>query len=96
MRRALTAFGTLAAVAVLSVSVAQSASAATGDLIVNGQVHTSPSGCFNSDRWPLSVENRTNELALIFTGPDCSGLPIGVVLPGDSQVSEFGASVFVH
>ncbi|MEU9315296.1 hypothetical protein [Streptomyces sp. NPDC048295] len=96
MRRVLTAFGTLAAVAMLSVSVTQSAAAATGDLVINGKVHVNPSGCFDSDRWPLSVQNRTNEMVLIFDSPNCSGRVIAVVPPGSSQVSEFGASVFVR
>ncbi|WP_405715713.1 MULTISPECIES: hypothetical protein [unclassified Streptomyces] len=96
MRRALTAFGTLAAAAMLSVSVTQSAGAATGDLIINGKVHSNPSGCFDSDRWPLGVDNRTDDLVLIFEDASCSGSVIAVVPPGSRQVSEFGASVFVR
>ncbi|WP_326767165.1 hypothetical protein OG978_23880 [Streptomyces sp. NBC_01591] len=96
MRRVLTAFGTLAAAAMLSVSVTQSASAAQGDLVVNGTVYSDPSGCYPSDRWPLSVENYTNEPALIFGSADCSGPILGFVTPGSSQVSEFGGSVFIR
>ncbi|MCX5110115.1 hypothetical protein OOK13_16505 [Streptomyces sp. NBC_00378] len=96
MRRVLTAFGTLAAAAMLSVSVTQSASAAQGDLVVNGTVYSDPTGCYPSDRWPLSVENYTNDLAVIFQGADCSGPILGVVAPGGSEVSEFGGSVFIR
>ncbi|MFJ8850661.1 hypothetical protein [Streptomyces sp. NPDC102437] len=96
MRRALTAFGTLAAAAMLSVSGTQSASAAQGDLVVNGTVHSDPSGCYPSDRLPLTVENYTNDLAVIFQGADCSGPILGIVLPGSSGVSEFGGSVFIR
>ncbi|MGW2112239.1 hypothetical protein [Streptomyces sp. NPDC001948] len=96
MRRVLTAFGTLAAAAVLSVSVTQSASAAQGNLVVNGTVHNDPSGCYSSNRWPLTVQNYTNELAVIFQGADCTGPILGVVAPGASEVSEFGGSVFIH
>ncbi|MEU2128423.1 hypothetical protein [Streptomyces sp. NPDC018352] len=96
MRRVLTAFGTLAAAAMLSVSVTQSASAAQGDLVVNGMVYSDPSGCYPSNRWPLTVENYTNDLAVIFQSADCTGPILGIVRPGSSEVSEFGGSVFIR
>lgn len=96
MRRVLTAFGTLAVAAMLSVSVTQSASAAQGDLVVNGMVYSDPSGCYSSNRWPLTVENYTNDLAVIFQSADCTGPILGIVRPGSAEVSEFGGSVFIR
>ncbi|MFF0445124.1 hypothetical protein ACFYT4_01670 [Streptomyces sp. NPDC004609] len=96
MRRIATLLGTLAAATMLAVAVPQSALAAHGDLIINGKVHHDPSGCYSSDRWPLSVENHTDQPALVFDGPDCSGGIVGVVPPGGSTVSEFGGSVLIR
>ncbi|MFI6283359.1 hypothetical protein ACIBCM_01160 [Streptomyces sp. NPDC051018] len=96
MRRFATLLGTLAAATMLAAAVPQSALAATGDLAVNGKVHHDPSGCYKSDRWPLTVDNRTNEPAFIFEDADCSGAIVRIVPPGSSAVSEFGASVFIR
>ncbi|MFC4120566.1 hypothetical protein, partial [Nonomuraea zeae] len=65
--------GAVAAAALLALSVPSPAQAANGVLIVNGQVHVDPSGCYSSFRWPLVVENHTDEIALIFDSADCTG-----------------------
>ncbi|WP_328915492.1 MULTISPECIES: hypothetical protein [unclassified Streptomyces] len=93
MRRIATVLGTLAVAAMLSLSVSQSAFAANGDLIINGKPHHNPHGCYNSDRWPLTVQNDTDEEARIYEGRGCQGDPIDFVAPGDHVVSEFGGSV---
>ncbi|EPH42934.1 hypothetical protein STRAU_4018 [Streptomyces aurantiacus JA 4570] len=84
------------AAGMLAFAVPGSAVAADGVLIVNGTAYEEPSGCYDSDRWPLSVSNYTDEVALVFSSPGCSGQVIELVNPGDETVSEFGASVYLH
>ncbi|WP_274555967.1 hypothetical protein [Streptomyces spiramyceticus] len=95
MRRIATALGTIAAAATLALTVPCSAYAADGVLVVNDTAYEQPSGCYDSDRWPLSVSNHTDAVAFVFSGPGCSGEVIELVNPGDSAVSEFGASVYI-
>ncbi|MBL1096350.1 hypothetical protein [Streptomyces coffeae] len=79
----------------LALSSAGTAAAAQGTLIVSGTPHNNPSGCYNTDHYPLSVDNRTDEVALVFSGPDCQGAPIAPVPPGESGIFEFGQSVYI-
>jgi hypothetical protein len=95
MRRAATVLGSLAAAGVLALSLSGSAWAASGTLIINGRAYNNPSGCYNSDRWPLSVANHTDAPAVISEGQGCSGEQLDTVFPGDSTVSEFGGSVYI-
>jgi len=95
MRRISTLLGTAALAAVMAVAVPGSAQAATGDLQVGFAVHHNPSGCYNSDIFPLIVGNETNETATVYDQPDCQGNVIGTVAPGQNSVFEFGASVSV-
>ncbi|MFF8956248.1 hypothetical protein [Streptomyces sp. NPDC014894] len=95
MRRIALALGALAAATTLAVTVPQTAFAANGGLLVNGTVHQNPSGCYPSDRRPLQVNNRTDEIALVFESRDCSGRIIQVVAQGEPTVSEFGRSVYI-
>ncbi|MEU9608187.1 hypothetical protein [Streptomyces sp. NPDC048057] len=96
MRRLASTLGVLVAAATLAVAVPQSAFAANGDLILNGVVHHDPSGCFDSTRRPLFVDNRTDEYVYVFTGADCTGRVVEVVPPDERAVSEFGSSVYVR
>ncbi|MGW5675703.1 hypothetical protein ACWEV4_11585 [Streptomyces sp. NPDC003860] len=96
MRRLASTLGVLAAAATLAVAVPQSAYAANGDLILNGVVHHDPSGCFDSTRRPLFVDNRTDEYVFVFSSGGCTGRVIDVVPPNERAVSEFGTSVYVR
>jgi type 1 fimbria pilin len=84
------------AAALLALSVPSAAHAANGVLYVNGQSHVKPSGCYFSYNWPLAVANHTDEIALIFDSPDCTGADPDFVYPGERKVFEFGRSVYVH
>ncbi|NUS11131.1 MAG: hypothetical protein HOY69_06950 [Streptomyces sp.] len=95
MRRLASVLGSVAAAGALALGFAGSASAATGTLVVSGTEYQNPSGCYNATIWPLQVANRTNEPVLVFTGQNCSGDVLEVVVPGSTVVSEFGASVYV-
>jgi hypothetical protein len=66
-----------------------------GTLVINGKEYQDPSGCYSSDRSPLSVTNRTNEAAIIFEGSNCTGQPLEIVAPGNGTVSEFGGGVYI-
>ncbi|MDI5966950.1 hypothetical protein [Streptantibioticus silvisoli] len=95
MKRAMKMLGALAAAATVAVAVPQSALAAGGVLVVNGTVYENPQGCYESELWPLRVENRTDQPVIIFSGPGCSGEELRVVFPGQHAVAEFGQSVSV-
>ncbi|MEU6999323.1 hypothetical protein [Nonomuraea sp. NPDC046570] len=96
MRRITTTLGTLAAAGMLALAIPGSASAATGQLIINGQLYINPSGCYESGRWPLHVINRTNGPVVVLNAPNCNGNVEAIVHPGQSTVSEHGASVYIH
>ncbi|MFE7592224.1 hypothetical protein ACFU6K_22735 [Kitasatospora sp. NPDC057512] len=96
MRRLTTVLGTLAAAGTMALALPNTAFAAHGELIFNpGQtVIENPSGCNNATYRPLIVQNDTNEYALVYDGPDCTGNVIAVVPPGGHTTQEFGSSVF--
>lgn len=96
MRRITTALGALAAASLLALTLPASAHAADGVLVINDTAHEGPSGCYNSDRSPLSVSNHTDSVAHVYSGPGCSGDVIDIVYPGDSTVSEVGNSVYIN
>ncbi|MFD7334877.1 hypothetical protein ACFV98_02590 [Streptomyces violascens] len=95
MRRIAAALGTIAAAATLALAVPASAYAAHGVLVVNGTAYGEPRGCYESDRWPLSVGNHTDSRVYVFDGAHCSGSVIEYVMPGTQTVSEFGNSVYI-
>ncbi|MCX4870627.1 MULTISPECIES: hypothetical protein [unclassified Streptomyces] len=96
MRRVATMLGTLAAAGMMAIALPGSASAAQGELIFGGgQVVENPSGCIDARIWPLVLHNRTNEYAMVYSGPNCTGDVLAVVPPGGRTVQEFGASVFI-
>jgi hypothetical protein len=66
---------------------------ASGRLILNGKVIENPSGCYNSDLWPMRVDNQTDTGAAIYNIDDCVGEITDTVQPGERKVSEFGRSV---
>ncbi len=86
-------FGALAAAAVLSLTVPGSASAASGQLVLNGRVFTDPpSGCYRNLNAPLSVQNRTRTVAYVHTTQDCTG-PAQSVPPNSTYAASSGHSV---
>jgi hypothetical protein len=95
MKRAVTLLGTLAAAGTIAVAVPGLAQAAQGWLGINGVVYNNPQGCYESGRWPLSVDNHTDQPVVIYSGPGCSGEPLRDVFPSEHVVSEFGRSVLV-
>ncbi|MGW2230412.1 hypothetical protein [Streptomyces formicae] len=94
-RRITTVLGALAAAAALAVSVPSSAYAAQGVLIVNGQAHEEPSGCYSVDWFPTSVTNHTDAIAEVHSGPDCTGQVEWLVYPGETYHTETAQSVFI-
>lgn len=95
MRRIALALGSAVAAGTLALALPGSALAAEGVLIVGGVAYADPEGCYDTDSRPLTVDNQTDEVALVFSGPDCTGGLLELVAPGESTVSEFGASVYV-
>jgi hypothetical protein len=95
MRQIALTASSLMAAGMLTLAVPGSAVAAEGVLIVNGTAYEEPSGCYESDRWPLSAHNHTDSVAFVFSQPGCSGQVIELINPGDSTVSEFGNSVHI-
>ncbi|MER7212063.1 hypothetical protein [Streptosporangium sp. NPDC000239] len=72
------------------------AMAAHGRLVFGGgQVVENPSGCVDARLRPLILRNETNEYALVYSGPNCTGQIVAVVQPGGRTTQEFGSSVFV-
>ncbi|GAA0415908.1 hypothetical protein [Streptomyces luteireticuli] len=86
------ALGALAAAALLSLAVPGSASAASGQLVLNGRAFTDPSGCYRNLNAPLSVQNRTRTVAYIHSTPDCTG-PAQPVPPNGTYATSSGHSV---
>ncbi|MET2714350.1 hypothetical protein ABXV03_01240 [Streptomyces harbinensis] len=98
MARILSVLGTLAATGALALGVSTPALAAHGQLIVPGQVFDNPSGCVAGPIWPQIVTNNTNEYAIIYDGPNCTGRVLEVVPPGGQSsglASEFGQSIWI-
>lgn len=95
MRRIAQTVGSLTAAAALTLALPGSAGAAQGVLVVNDTAYENPSGCYESDRWPLTVSNHTDSPAFVFAEPGCSGEVTEVVDPGAATVAEFGNSVYI-
>lgn len=95
MRRIALTVGSLLAAGMLAVATPGSAVAAEGVLVVGGVEYADPHGCYDTDQRPLTVGNHTDEIALVFSGPDCTGALLELVPPDTSTVSEFGSSVYV-
>ncbi|PAZ13945.1 hypothetical protein CLM62_20895 [Streptomyces sp. SA15] len=95
MRRIALTVGSLVAAGMLAFAVSGSAVAAEGVLVINETAYEQPSGCYDSDRWPLSVSNHTDAIAYVFSEPGCGGAVTEAVHPGESTVSEFGNSVYI-
>lgn len=87
------ALGALAAAVLVTLAVPGSASAASGQLVLNGRTFTDPPpGCYRNLNAPLSVQNRTRTVAYIHSTPDCTG-PAQSVPPGGTYAASSGHSV---
>ncbi|MEB8342869.1 hypothetical protein [Streptomyces endophyticus] len=95
LRRITTALGTMAAAALVALSVPTSAFAAEGILTVNGVSYENPSGCYPVDWFPSSVTNNTNAIAEVRSGPGCTGQVQWLVYPGETYNTETAQSVFI-
>ncbi|MER7706096.1 hypothetical protein ABTX81_24780 [Kitasatospora sp. NPDC097605] len=96
MRRLATVLGTLAAAGTIALALPGTALAANGQLFIAPNTFIdNPSGCYNAPVVPLVASNNTDEYALVYNGPNCTGYVIAVVPPGGQATQEFGASVFV-
>ncbi|CAO3633688.1 unnamed protein product [Cunninghamella echinulata] len=67
--------------------------AAEGTLIINDIIHLNPSGCYNSNSWPMTVGNSADVSANIYAAPRCTGGVIRVVYPDEYAIEEHGRSV---
>ncbi|MEV0317715.1 hypothetical protein ACIBKX_03885 [Streptomyces sp. NPDC050658] len=90
-----TALGAVAAAAALAFAVPGSAHAAEGVLVINGQAHENPSGCYDIDRFPSSVANHTDAIAEVHSGRHCSGRVERLVFPDETYYTETAQSVFI-
>ncbi|MGH3710736.1 MAG: hypothetical protein ACRDRQ_22115 [Pseudonocardiaceae bacterium] len=68
-------------------------STVTGKLILDGRVFENPSGCYNSETWPMRVRNETDTKAEIHYMADGQGPVEAEVEPDEVKVFEFGRSV---
>lgn len=92
----LTACAVSAALAAASLVLPSTAYAAQGELIIGNQTFRNPSECYNSTTSPMFVRNRTDQIAFVSAGEDCSGIPLGIVRPGAESTFKFGRSVWVN
>jgi hypothetical protein len=96
MRRIATALGTLAASAMLAVTVPSSAQASIGAVLVNDQPYVNPSGCYRVDAFPPHIVNLTNETVFTFADEYCTGEVVEIIRPGQQNDIYFAASFYVH
>lgn len=90
----------LAAAGIATLAIPAVAHAATGVLNIRGQTYNDPSGCYNAELeggqlGPVALNNSTDRPVEIYDGLNCEGDIVGVVLPGENGVSDFGQSVYV-
>lgn len=97
MRRIATSLGTLAAAGMIALAAPCSAQAATGVLLVNGVPYEDPSGCHDVStlQRPLVVDNGTDETAVVYSGPRCTGSARSVVLADDASTA-YGSSIYIR
>ncbi|MFD5111774.1 hypothetical protein ACFWNG_05570 [Streptomyces sp. NPDC058391] len=98
MRRLATTLGILGATLTLAVALPASAQAATGDLSLNGEHFTNPSGCLKiaDNGNPIAViRNYTDAGVIAFSGEDCTGSIVKLVNPGATEPLVGAKSVYV-
>lgn len=72
------------------------AQAAEGVLLIDDTEYRDPVGCYDTDRWPLVVHNRTNVPVYVFSDSGCTGHYLTTVEQGERVTSERGQSVYVE
>ncbi|MFC3999710.1 hypothetical protein ACFOVU_27605 [Nocardiopsis sediminis] len=95
MRRVASILGSLLLTTAIVLAGPAAAQAATGTLLVNGHPVENPSGCHEARAWPMTVENRTDRTAVLYSGPGCQGVALGEVGPGAIVAEEFAVSVAI-
>ncbi|MFD0338976.1 hypothetical protein ACFVH0_09800 [Streptomyces sp. NPDC127117] len=97
MRRTLITVGSLAAAGMLALGLSQSAYAAEGVLIVNGQAFENPAaGCYATDEADAQVDNQTNTDLEVYADSECSAGPVGDIPAGSSGEVAPGGSVRIR
>jgi len=94
MRRTMSALGTVAAAGLFAVIAASPASAANGMLLLNGEPHHDPNGCFETHPGTY-VDNQTDQAAYIYEAPNCNGQVIAVVAEYSAEYTD-GFSLFIR
>ncbi|MFE2520958.1 hypothetical protein [Streptomyces mirabilis] len=90
------ALGACAAAAAIALTIPNSAYAANGFLVIDGVAHRNPSGCFPlGDFVPPVVANRTDAVAEVWSGPDCTGHVDWLIYAGETYRPNGSRSVFV-
>ncbi|MDJ1137250.1 hypothetical protein [Streptomyces iconiensis] len=79
--RVTAAFSALAAAGVLILAGPQSAQAATGELVINGQRYQNPSGCYPVPG-QASIENHTDARITLYMDAGCAGSLAGTINAG--------------
>ncbi|MGW7385971.1 hypothetical protein [Streptomyces sp. NPDC054794] len=88
--------GACAATLTLALATPGTAQAANGVLIIDGALHTNPSGCLPlGDFAPSKVTNLTDEVAFVWSRPNCTGQVTRAVLPGQVVRPAPGMSLFI-
>ncbi|CAL9676912.1 hypothetical protein [Streptomyces sp. enrichment culture] len=92
MRRSATVLGSLAAAALLAVTVPVSAHAANGTLVIDDRTIHNPHGCYNNDQ-DAGITNNTNRTAKLYEDDDCKGAVAETVEPGQETIADRTNSV---
>ncbi|WP_327280611.1 MULTISPECIES: hypothetical protein [unclassified Streptomyces] len=88
--------GACAAALTLTLASPGTAQAASGVLVIDGALHSNPSGCYPlGDFVPSEVANFTDGTASVWSGPFCDGRVTGAVLPGQVVRPAPGLSLFI-
>ncbi len=96
MRRVTYALGALCAVGTLTLAVPGTASASDGLLTIDQASYADPSGCYATSQRPVYISNNTDQMVLVFSGPNCTGALTQVVSPGQEAAAPIGFSVYVN
>lgn len=96
MRRLGRVLGACAAAGVLAVAAPGTAQAAQGVLFIGGAPNEDPSGCFPlGDFAPSEVANFTDQVAWVWSGPNCDGHVTHGIVPGQVTIGH-GLSLFIE
>ncbi|UQX02124.1 hypothetical protein [Streptomyces sp. RerS4] len=96
-RRVAQVLGACAAALTLALSAPGTAQAANGVLFIDRVAIGDPSGCYPlGDFVPSEVANFTDEVAFLWSGPQCDGRVTGSVAPGQYVHPAPGMSLFIQ